>query len=201
MNRREERKMKILVIDSTISTNSMTDKILSMALKEINAKGCGELLETLRLDEHKDEIHPLDSIFLKKRTDLVKRGDYSDPIFNFAKKLREADLLLIAAPFYDLSVPALLKCFIEMTMIDGLTFIDKGDHAEGLLKAKKMLFLYASGYPLGEKNPDFASTWLEGIAAMWGIKGFDSYHLTYREAASIKETPDVLREKVDWFLR
>lgn len=192
--------MKILVIDSSISTNSMTRKILSMTLEKIKEKGYGDSLDTLKLDECANAIRPLDSASLKKRSDLIKRGDYSDPIFDFAKKLREADLLLVAAPFYDLSVPALLKCFVEMSMIDGLTFIDRGDHAEGLLKAKKLLFLYPSGYPLSEKNPDFASTWLKGIAMMWGINEFDSYHLAYPEASSLKGTPNELNNKIDWFL-
>lgn len=191
--------MKTLIIDSSLSGTSLTRKTLSLCLDYLKRKGLHEMT-FLRLDDLHHEIKPLTKDRLQRRKELLVRKEYGDEIFKFANILKDSDKILIASPFYDLSVPALLKCFIEMCMIAGLTFKDEGDHAEGLLRAKELLFLYVSGYPICDKNPDFASPYIEGIAKMWGVKEYDSFHLDWERANSLKEVPTELKGKLDHFM-
>ena len=191
--------MKTLIIDSSLSETSLTRKTLSLCLDYLKREGLHEM-SFLRLDDLHHEIKPLTKERLQKRKELLAKKEYENEIFKFANILKDADKILIASPFYDLSVPALLKCFIEMTMVDGLTFKDEGDHAKGLLKAKELLFLYVSGYEICESNPDFASPYIEGIAKMWGVREYDSFHLDWNKANSLKEVPFELKEKLKHFM-
>lgn len=191
--------MKTLIIDSSLSEASLTRKTLSLCLDYLKRKGLHEMTY-LRLDDLHHEIKPLTKERLTKRKELLAKKNYDDEVFKFANILKEADRILIASPFYDLSVPALLKCFIEVSMVDGITFKDEGDHATGLLKAKELFFLYVSGYPICDKNPDFASPYIEGIAKMWGVKVYDSYHLEWQKAQTLKEVPIDLKAKLDSFM-
>ena len=57
----------------------------------------------------------------------VKHGfkmvyEFNDHIFDYAKDFAKADTIVIAAPFWDLSFPASLKCYIEAINILGITF-------------------------------------------------------------------------------
>lgn len=191
--------MKTLVLDSTLRESSLTKKLLHMSLLYLKGRGLGDF-ETRHLSKEKDHLLPLDEETLLKRSRLIKEGDFSDPLFLEAKVLREASRIIVAAPFFDLSIPALLRSYIEQTMIDTLTFKDLGDHAEGLLPASSLLFLYVSGYPLGGSNPDLALPYIEGIAHMWGIKKVYSYHLTAAEAESLNDLPDSLKKVLDAYL-
>ena len=57
-----------------------------------------------------------------QREELLQRGDFSHRRFDYAWQFQKADAILIAAPFYDLSIPALLKVYIENVSVDGITF-------------------------------------------------------------------------------
>ena len=48
-----------------------------------------------------------------QRDELLQRGDFTHRRFDYAWQFQRADAILIAAPFYDLSIPALLKVYIE----------------------------------------------------------------------------------------
>ena len=57
-----------------------------------------------------------------QREELLQRGDFAHRRFDYAWQFQKADAILIAAPFYDLSIPALLKVYIENVSVDGITF-------------------------------------------------------------------------------
>ena len=73
------------------------------------------------------KVKPLTTESLKKRMKLCENQDYSDDIFSLAKQLKEADAVLIATPYWDFSIPAVLKAYIENICIEGLTFEMKED--------------------------------------------------------------------------
>ena len=54
-----------------------------------------------------------DEDFLSRRDRLIDRGDFSDPMFELARQFAEAEDIVIAAPFWDLSFPAALKQYFE----------------------------------------------------------------------------------------
>ncbi|MFQ8766830.1 MAG: NAD(P)H-dependent oxidoreductase [Oscillospiraceae bacterium] len=65
---------------------------------------------------------PAHGRFFEQRQRLLETGDFSHPRFRYAKQFANADLVVIAAPFWDLAFPALLKLYIEQVSLDGITF-------------------------------------------------------------------------------
>jgi len=71
----------------------------------------------------------------------VKR-DYSD---NQIKQVKEADIIVIAAPMYNFSVPSVLKAWFDHIARAGETFKYTQNGPEGLLKDKKVYLVTTRG--------------------------------------------------------
>lgn len=69
-----------------------------------------------------------------------------------AEELAQADEIVVAAPFWDLSFPAVLKLYLEHVCITGVTFHYVGDQAEGLCRAKKAVYVSTAGGFVGEHH-------------------------------------------------
>lgn len=96
---------------------------------------------------------PLTEEALERRTDLVTKGDFTDSLFAPAKEFAAADCLVIAAPCWDLSFPALLKLYIEHINIVGVTFAYHKDGSPyGLCKAKKLYYITTAGGPIVDES-------------------------------------------------
>ena len=114
-----------------------------------------ELADTL-LEKQKEpyeevflnSIHfPLvDETFLNRRDDLIARRNFSHPVFDLARQFAEADEIVIAAPFWDLSFPAALKQYFEQINVRGITFFytPEGIPA-GLCRAKRLTYITTVG--------------------------------------------------------
>jgi FMN-dependent NADH-azoreductase len=61
-----------------------------------------------------ENIPPLNRELLKKREQLIGEGNINAPMLRLAKQFAEADEIVIAAPFWDLSFPSLLKIYITL---------------------------------------------------------------------------------------
>ena len=92
---------------------------------------------------------PLSEETLTRRTSLSTKRDFTDPLFALAKEFAAADSIVIAAPFWDLSFPSLLKLYIEHIHIVGVTFAYHADGKPyGLCKAKKLYYVTTAGGPI-----------------------------------------------------
>ncbi len=91
--------------------------------------------------------------------------------FAFAKEFAEADLILIAAPFWEFAFPAALACYIEHISVSNITFqyTDKG--LKGLCRAKHMRQLYTSGAFL-QDGDNLGAAHLAHLCGMYGIPDF-----------------------------
>ena len=88
-----------------------------------------------------------------QRDELLQRGDFTHRRFDYAWQFQKADAILIAAPFYDLSIPALLKVYIENVSVDGITFLCDAQGLRGNCRAESMTFLTSRG-GFYENSPD-----------------------------------------------
>jgi len=92
---------------------------------------------------------PLSEEMLEQRTVLAGKEDFNHPLFQLAKEFAAADTIVIAAPFWDLSFPALLKTYIEHINVIGITFAyNKGGNPYGLCKAQKLYYVTTAGGPI-----------------------------------------------------
>ncbi len=104
----------------------------------------GNPYEEVRLDAI--EFPTADESFLEKRERLIREKDFSNPLFDLARQFAAADDIVIAAPFWDLSFPALLKLYFEQINVTGITFVytPEGIPA-GLCKAGCLTYITTAG--------------------------------------------------------
>mgnify|MGYP001544633695 CR=1 FL=1 len=95
-----------------------------------------------------------------------KTLSYSDEL---VAELQDADVLVIGAPIYNFSVPAVLKAWIDMVARARLTFRYTETGPKGLLTGKKAYVVVPSGgVPVGSEM-DFATPYLRHALAFIGI--------------------------------
>ncbi|MBQ4364384.1 MAG: NAD(P)H-dependent oxidoreductase [Oscillospiraceae bacterium] len=129
----------ILFIDACARENSRTRQLAEHLLGRLGGDA-----EHIRLY---DVTFPVcDENFVNKRTTLSTKGDFSDAMFDLAKQFATADKIVIAAPFWDLSFPSVLKQYIEQICVTGLTFFyDENGIPRGLCKADKLWYVTTAG--------------------------------------------------------
>ena len=160
---------KLLVVDCCIrKEESRTKKILERFLSAAPSD-----CEVERLVLTEENLAPLMGDFFEQRQRLLEAGDLSHPRFRYAKQFANADLVVIAAPFWDLSFPALLKVYIENLCVDGITFHSDETGLHGLCKADHMVFLTARGGIYTDSPMEQGARYLEQMAAFFGIAKFD----------------------------
>ncbi|MDO5548857.1 MAG: NAD(P)H-dependent oxidoreductase [Eubacteriales bacterium] len=118
-------------------------------------------VEIVKLAE--EALTPLSAEDVRRRD----RGDFDDAFFRYARQFREADEILIAAPFWDLSFPSLLKVYLEQVCVTGLTFGYEDGACVGYCKAKRLLYFSTCGGFVGENHLGFE--YVKAVAAMLGI--------------------------------
>ena len=97
------------------------------------------------------------------------KDSYFDPRFRYAHQFAQADLIVIAAPFWDLSFPALLKVYIEQVSVDGITFGSTEDGLKGLCRASHLVFLTTRGGFYTGDAMEMGSRYLEALHTFFGI--------------------------------
>ena len=144
----------ILFINACIRPMSRTLKLAQYVLT-----GLDGAVEELNLEAEQIQPHTWER--LQKRDALLSAGDYSDPMFRYARQFREADIILIAAPYYDLSFPASLKNWVESVCNVGLTFYyHQNNCPQTLCKGKKLIYVTTSG---AEFVPDFGFGYVKRV--------------------------------------
>ena len=102
-----------LYINCCARKESRTNRLAKVVLQKL-----GEDFTELNLYE--ENLRPLDFGKLNHRTELIEREDFSDKMFDCAKQFANADTIVIAAPYWDLSFPAPLKTYIENIYVTGI---------------------------------------------------------------------------------
>ena len=137
-------------------------------------KLAGELLKVLGERYEIDEINIsnmnlccITSDEFKKRT---QEGLPKEEI-KYGNIITNADRIVVAAPFWDMSFPAVLKVFIEHMCAPGLTFKYNPDGSnQGICKAEKMLYITTRGSFTETGSPlDQGTSYLNAICWLWGI--------------------------------
>ena len=129
----------ILFIDACTKERSRTRRLAEHLLGRL-----GGDVEHIRLYDISFPV--CDEAFIEKRSTLSSNGDFSDSMFDLAKQFAAADRTVIAAPFWDLSFPSVLKQYIEQICVTGLTFrYDENGVPKGLCKADKLWYVTTAG--------------------------------------------------------
>ena len=176
---------KILFINACVRPCSRTLELAKTLLQRLK----GEVLE-VRLQEM--PMVALDLNGLEKRDQAAQKNDFSDPVFTAAKQFAAADIIVIAAPYWDLMFPATLKTYLENITISGITFrYSEQGRPESLCKAKALHYVTTSGGFIGQN--DFGFSYVKALA-----QNFFGINELYRYAA---EGLDIFGADVETIMR
>lgn len=136
---------KVLFINACLREEQSRTLKLARRFLEVYQKRHPDA-EVVELDLGKMRIEPLYPDTLARQEALLDAGKTDDPIFDLSHQFTGADKLILAAPFWESSFPAVLRIYLERVSGVGLTFYyDEDGVSHGLCKAKKMLFLTTRG--------------------------------------------------------
>lgn len=124
------------------------------------------------LDLNELPLTPQTREVLDRRDAFIEAGDFSDPMFDYAKQFMEADHVVIGAPYWDLEFPSLLKIYFERVSVSELTYVFQGDHAEANTKAERAVYITtAGGYTIGK---NYGYEYARGLFSfLFGINRMD----------------------------
>jgi len=155
----------LLFINACVRKESRTKELANHFLKKQ-----GQPYEEVRLNE---VVFPVvDEEFLNRRDKLIEDRDFDDPMFGPARQFAEADEIVIAAPYWDLSFPAALKQYIEQINVVGITFAYTPEGVpSGLCKAKRLTYITTAG---GDFFPEeYGAGYIRALAqGFYGIPEF-----------------------------
>ncbi len=162
---------KILFINACVrgSEISRTYWLCREFLKEYKSLHPDIEVVTLNLEE--EGLAPYNLSMLNQRNRLLKANRKDHEIFNYSYQFASADKIVIGAPYWDLSFPAVLKAYIEHVAVSGITFHYTENGEEGLCKAEKMMYITTAGGYIN--SADFGYEYIKGLCRMFGIKSLD----------------------------
>lgn len=124
------------------------------------------------VDPEREGMQPLLGEFFAAREELLERGELDHPRFRFARQFAGADLVVIAAPFWDLSFPAILKIYIENISVDGITFASTAEGLRGLCRGSHLIFFTTRGGYFDGSPLEQGSRYLEALKDFFGFGAY-----------------------------
>lgn len=129
----------ILYVNACVRKESRTRRLAEKLLSKLDKP-----FEEIRLEKM---VFPTSNDdYLNLRDQLVSRGDFQNPLFDLARQFSEAETIVIAAPYWDLSFPAMLKQYLEQITVVGVTFkYSEEGIPVSLCKAKRLFYVTTAG--------------------------------------------------------
>ncbi len=164
--------MKLLYIDCCITLRGPESRTRALAeafLAAFRETHPAAEVETVALESL--DIRPYLLPALREREALAEAGDFTGPVFALARQFHRADKIVVAAPFWDLSFPSILRVYIEHISACGLTYHYEADGCHGDCRGERLAYLTAGGD--FEKPDSLGVLYWRQLAAMFGIPRFD----------------------------
>ena len=146
----------IIFIDACVRPCSRTRDLAETLLQNLDGN-----VQKLRLYDL--SLPALDINGMEKRNQAVQNNDFSDSTFDLAKQFAAADVIVIAAPYWDFMFPAVLKSYLENITVAGITFrYSTQGRPESLCSAKALHYVTTAGGFIGQN--DFGFGYVEALA-------------------------------------
>jgi len=181
---------KLVVIDACIRGEESRTRRLAEPIVEALAKR----YEITRFDLTKMPLEPLTPATFAERM----AGKVPQWAVEAARTLAEADRIVVAAPFWDMSFPAVVKVFFEHTSLFDITFSDNGRSCVGLCKCEKVMYITTRGMniPTGDAREQ-GSSYLQALSRLWDLGTV----LTVAAWNMDYSTPEEIEQKLESALR
>lgn len=137
---------KVLFVNACPRPHSRTRLLAQKVLERLEGEGS-------EVDLFQEKMQPLDWELLRQRDQLISSRNFSAPIFQYANDFAAADDIVIAAPYWDLAFPSVLRIYLEYVTVTGVTFrYSPQGVPEGLCKAERIFYVTTAGGPVGGNN-------------------------------------------------
>ena len=161
----------VLFVDCCIRRELSRTKVLAdAALAVLEAREDVSVTKLCLMDE---PLQYFSEGFFAQRERLLAAGAREHPRFRYAHQFAAADAIVIAAPFWDLAFPALLKVYIENVSVEGITFGCNESGCFGTCRAERMLFLTTRGGSYDGAPDEMGARYLAALCGFFGIPQFD----------------------------
>ena len=107
---------------------------------------------------------------LAEKEALCDRQVWDAPLTRTGADFRRADAVLIAAPYWDLSFPSVLKTWVENIWVRNLTFVYRDDKPVGLARGRAAVYVTTSGSYM--EGHDWGALYIEDVMKTLGIPEF-----------------------------
>lgn len=147
--------MKLLFVNGCVRKGSRTLELARHLLTLLSATFAGAkdladsgelVVEELDLAQLPLCGHSRQSLVERDR--LLQSRDFHHEMFDYAHQFASADVIVVAAPYWDLSFPAIVKTYIENICVSGITFDYEGAAPVGMCRAKKFYYVTTAGGPI-----------------------------------------------------
>ena len=164
--------MKLLFIDGCVSQRGPASRTRALAeafLSAFRESHPGAEVETVTLEAL--DLKPFLPAALNQRDELASVGAFGAPVFDLARQFQAADKIVAAAPFWDLSFPAVMRTYIEYISANGLCYHYEADGCHGDCRADRLAYLTTSGD--FERPESLGVLYWKQLSKMFGVPRFD----------------------------
>lgn len=132
--------------------------------------------EIITLDLYKENIKFLSTEDINSVFGPKDEASRNHPILKYAYQFSEADKIVVAEPMWNLSIPAILKAYIDYVTVTGITFKYTANGPVGLCKSKAINISGRGGQYSTEETKGFemGDRYLRTIFAFFGIADYDT---------------------------
>lgn len=184
---------KLLLVDACLRGAESRTRMLA-----------GEYVSALErhLDLEVTDMHLYDEALAPLTMHQIEQREHPDDdpeeICRYARQFAAADRIVVAAPYWDLSFPSILKVYIEQVSVCGIVFhyLETGQ-SEGLCRASVLTYVATAGGFIGDY--DLGGDYLRGIADLFGIPRVDEIYAEGLdiEGMSIEPQLDIARSRIE----
>lgn len=166
---------KVLYVKANIKPEgqSRTFKISDKFIEEYKSQNPSD--EIITLDLYKEDIDFLRGQDLGAVFGPKNEESRNHPILKYAYQFAEADKIVIAAPMWNLNIPAILKAYLDYVSVTGITFKYTATGPVGLCQGKKAIHFTSRGgaYSSGPAAAfEMGDRYLKTLFAFFGITDF-----------------------------
>lgn len=152
--------------------------------------------EVTVLDLYKENIDFLRPEDLGKKFGTKDEESKKNPILKYAYQFAEADKYVVAAPMWNLGIPAILKAYIDYVSVTGITFKYTENGPVGLLKNKKAVHIVSRGGEYANSPYEMGDRYLRTMLGFFGISEIATIAVENLDVIGIN-----VQEKVDEGIR
>ena len=170
--------LNLLLIEASPRLANATSSQLGRRLAGALQERCGSAVTLTERHLGARPLPPLsaeyaESLLLPYDEALARYGAHLDLSDELVAELERADMVVIASPVHNFTVPAALKLWIDLVVRNGVTFKITPEGKVGLLRDRPVLVAVTSGGAMFRdppKQPDFFRPYLSAALDVIGLR-------------------------------